>query len=220
MGEKLLCGSERHKDAVLAADGMLLCDGCIVGLRRDLEELPGLYRDLLDEAVSGTGPSVEGPGFVTGTPQGKIYPAMKYNSGASDAADQIQHDVIWWVKKMVSERTRENWSGNAEAGMRWLLREVYWIAGSGEYAVVVRDVSRGLVNRAIAVLDPRGRPVEVGGCVEKIGGLECTGSVRKYGEGKDSRLVCDTCGHRVPIRSWGRYGERVRNRRVEDLKGL
>lgn len=198
-----------------AAHGLVLCDGCITGLRRDISELPGLYAELIREATSGTGPSVDGPGFVTGTRAGDLHPTMRYNEGAAEWASQIEHDVKFWYSKMRKERERVVVDGRVDVCLRWMLREVYWIAGSS-WALDVREVCRGLVGRSVAILDPAGRPVDVAPCIEVIGeGLKCTGTIRKHGDGGKAALVCDTCGYRVPVRAWGRYGQRYMRKTVD-----
>lgn len=224
MVAELVCEADHSVDrnAIrMAAHGLMICDGCVTGMSRDLREIPGLYAELITEAVSGTGPSVEVGGFVTGTRAGSLHPALKYNSGAADAANQIKHDFEWFYSRMRRDREGVKAVARLDVVFKWMLREVYWIAGSS-YAVDFRNVVRGDVGHAVAILDPAGRPVDVGSCIEVVGGVACTGVVRKHGDGGKSRLSCDTCGFRVPVRSWGKYGERVaRTKTVEvKLKGV
>jgi hypothetical protein len=199
----------------LTESGMMLCSGCIVGMRRDLKEIWGLHFELKEEAVHGTGPSVDGPGFVTGTRAGSLHPAMKYNSAAFEAASQIEHDIMWNYAAMRSSREGKAGAVGLEGAVRWLQREQGWIAGSS-FAVDFRNVLRGLIGVAVGIIDPAGRPVELGVCIEMVGGELCTGTVRMIkvqgganGNGGSAKLRCDTCGFVVPVRGWARYGKRV-----------
>lgn len=72
----------------------------------------------------------------------------------------------------------------------------------------VRDVLRSLVGNAYAILDPEGRPKEVGPCHEiAMWGGVCSGTLVMRGSGAKAELSCEVCGVRVPPRQWKRYGE-------------
>lgn len=207
MANKVLCEA-RHPGSKgedkEAAPGMYLCDGCIVGMQRDLEEIPRLHAELMEEGVSGTGPSTEPVGFVTGS-RGEGKPELRYNRAAIQAAEQIAFDIEWAYRNIHRDRGLAPVGVSNLGGMcGWLRLESGWVAGNAGYAVGLRDTVRGLVSHAIAIIDPKGRPVEVGPCIEK----GCTGSVYMIGEGPRCRLACNVCSKTVPVRGWAKYGVR------------
>lgn len=219
MGKKVLCEA-RHAGArgeeKEAAPGLYLCDGCVVGMQRDLEEIPRLHAELMEEGVSGTGPSTEPVGFVTGS-RGDGKPELRYNRAAIDAAGQIVFDVEWAYKNIHRDRGLPVMARAVSLGgmCGWLRLESGWIAGNAGYAVGFRDTLRGLISHAIAIIDPKGRPIEVGPCIEKVGagprgvgGIACMGTVYMIGEGPRCSLSCNVCRKSVPVRGWARYGVR------------
>lgn len=228
MAEKVLCEARHVGSRGMekeAAPGMYLCDGCVAGLQRDLVELPRLHAELMEEGVSGTGPSTEPVGFVTGS-RGEGKPELRYNRAAIEAAGQIAFDLEWAYKNIHQDRGLPPMARvvSLEAMVEWLGSQAGWIAGSATYAVGFRDTVRGLVAFAISILDPAGRPVEVGPCIERVGagkgtlGLACTGTVYMVGEGPRCRLACNVCRKAVPVRGWSRYGVR-RTAATIPLKG-
>jgi hypothetical protein len=222
MGKKVLCEARHAGQREVekeAAPGLYLCDGCVVGMQRDLEEIVRLHDDLMEEGVSGTGPSTEPVGFVTGS-RGEGKPELRYNRAAIEAAGQIAFDMEWAYKSIHKDRGLPRMSQAVSLGgmVGWLRLETGWIAGSAAYAVGFRDTVRGLVSHAVVVLDPKSKRIEVGPCIEKIGGLVCTGTVYMRGEGPRCSLACNVCNKAVPVRGWARYGVR-RTAATLDVKG-
>jgi len=225
MGKKVLCEA-RHAGArgeeKEAASGLYLCDGCVVGMQMDLEEIPRLHAELMEEGTVGTGPSTEPVGFVTGS-RGEGKPELRYNRAAIEAAGQIAFDIEWAYKNIHRDRGLVGVGGAVTIGgmCGWLRLESGWIAGNAGYAVGFRDTVRGLVGHALSVIDPKGRPIEVGPCIEKVGGprgIACTGTVYMIGEGPRCRLACNVCRKSVPVRGWARYGVR-RTAATIEVKG-
>lgn len=212
MTNKVLCEA-RHAGArgedKEAAPGLYLCDGCVVGMQRDLEEIVRLHQELMEEGVSGTGPSTEPVGFVTGS-RGDGKPELRYNRAAIDAAGQIAFDIEWAYKNIHRDRGLPVLSQAVSLGgmVGWLRLESGWIAGNAGYAVGFRDTIRGLIQHAVAILDPKGRRVELGPCIDSVGGVACRGTVYMTGEGPRCRLACNVCGKAVPVRGWAKYGVR------------
>jgi hypothetical protein len=225
MPEKVLCEARHAGQRELekeAAPGMHLCDGCIVGLQKDLAELVRIHDELMEEGVSGTGPSTEPVGFVTGS-RGDGKPELRYNRAAIEAAGQIAFDVEWAYKNIRRDRRLPVMSNAVSLGamVEWLGEEVGWIAGNRSYAVAFRDTVRGLVSYAVMVLDPKSKRIEVGPCIEKVGGekgVACTGTVYMKGEGPRCSLACNVCGKAVPVRGWAKYGVR-RTAATVNVKG-
>lgn len=200
----------------IAVEGLRLCEGCRVSVRRDLEAIPGLWEDLR----SGVATSLNG-GLSRTEPMvsGTRTPGLSYDAAALNCADQMGRDLAYFAKEVLGFA-----GANVPVASARLLRESDRVAGH-ELAPMVREVCRSLVGQAYAILDPAGRPKEVGPCPEMVESEEyigrCTGTLYMRGEGVRAEISCAVCGVKVPPRQWKRYANRYAQVLAEevDVKG-
>lgn len=216
MKEIVYCDAEHRFDAKrlrIAVEGLRLCEGCRVGVQRDLGVIPELWSALrsgVARPVGGLGRSAEP--MVSGTRD----VGLVYDAAALNCAEQISRDIAYFAKEILGRHRSD-----VVVGCVVLRRYLDRTCGH-ELAGNVRAVTRSLVGQAYAILDPAGRPKEIGPCHEfNAFGDMCTGTLLMRGEGAQAALVCGVCGVRVPPRQWKRYGEMYKSAKLttaEDVR--
>lgn len=194
----------------MAVEGLRLCEGCRVGMRKNLEVLPELWRELNAGITVGiSGNLGRSDPIVSGTRER----GLTYDPAALNCAQQMSKDLDYFASEIFGMRNLALPSACAV-----LLRESDRTAGH-VLASNVAEVLRSLVGQAYGILDPAGRPKEIGPCAALApeGGL-CTGTLVMRGEGVRARLSCQVCGVDIPPRKWKRYGKIYQQmRRTEDV---
>lgn len=196
-----------------AADGSRLCRGCIAGMTRHLDQLPGLHADVVESMPaggSGSGPAVSGTRM----------PRLPVNLDAGDQASQIEHDVRYIVGLVTSERGLAGpQRADVESRCAWLAEHVEWLAAS-DYAAEVRSVLAELVSGAMRVISPIRKPIELGPCFQEVDGVPCDGTLYANIANVDgrhpARITCSHCALEVNTSHWFRFGQDWR----EHMRGV
>lgn len=193
-----------------AADGLLLCPGCVERLERDIKQLPRLYAELATRlAVAGDPTPAGGSGNRGGKGGGRPLPV---NLSVVEARDQIAADLRWHARWVCTERGLAGPGSDAVDDMaRWLLAHVAWMSAQDDAADVAGTFAE-LGGRARFLLDPRQRskfPVNAA-CLEVTEGGPCPGQLfANLTAGKEARIECDECGTTYPATTWLRLGRRI-----------
>lgn len=219
MNRIVYCSAVHRFDAErlrIAVEGLRICEGCRSGIVRDLRVIPGLWKDLHSGvATSLVGGLSRTDPLVSGTRARGIV----YDAPALNCAEQMSRDLAYFARWILGQP-----GCSVPVAASRLLQESDRVAGH-ELAPMVREVCRSLVISAYKILDPKGRPVEVGPCPEYLDTEEyigrCTGTLYMRGEGKRAALSCHVCEVVVPQRSWYRYAKRYAEAMAEvvDVKG-
>jgi hypothetical protein len=188
-----------HKRRI-ALEGLRLCYGCRSALDKDLALLPDFWRELhrgVTLSLSG-GMSRSDP-LVSGTRARGIV----YDAAALNCASQMERDLAYYAKAILGQP-----GASVGIAVPRLRRELDRVCGH-TLAPHVRAVCRELVGTAYSILDPAGRPREIGPCIEVVEVDRrtgtCTGTLYMRGEGVRAELSCHSCGVKVPPRKWKRY---------------
>lgn len=187
-----LCMQDRHgDDRPQALPSLRLCRACYNQLKRDLNALPRLYRELDTVLAAGSSPKYGQRVSGSSTKPLPINPAV------ADLRDQIKHDLVWWVKYVAERRGITALPDDRVSEISaWLLRHVDWIAAHPDAAVQCPPVVRELAGRARDLLDPNRRLPTGERCrATNNDGERCTGvitMVQKPDETWTAR--CSVCG--------------------------
>lgn len=186
-----------------AADGQLLCAGCIGGLHRHLTDMPGLY-----EQVVASMPRTRSTG--NGRVSGSHEPGLPVNLAAGELRWQIGHDLYYWASEIaVGRGIHLPPSGRVSVVCGWLDRHIPWLAAREE-AALFRGVLIELTAMAYRVIDPDRPPLVLGQCVETLDDYLCDGTLRAtvldVDDPRPSRVWCDTCTLELTSEQWHRFG--------------
>lgn len=186
-----------------AADGVRLCVGHLLGLHRDIAELPALDSDLLRAHVTSGDP---GRDKVSGTPN----PSMPIREEVAEARAGIMAFLAGWAGNVADERGTTAPRREVSALAVWLESQVDWIAAR-EFVV---DVWAELIEakaKAWRLAYPSGRRrIVVGECIEP----DCAGTLIAYVASTDqllpSTVVCDLRPeHEWPASRWKELARKV-----------
>lgn len=196
------CEAQHRHDPELrriAAEGLRVCDGCRVGMQRDLEAIPELWSDL----QSGVVRLIGGLGRTNSIVSGTRSVGVVYDAAALNCAEQMSRDLEYFCREILGVP-----ESVAVLAAKRLRVESDRVAGH-ELGPMVREVCRSLVGSAYAILDPAGRPKEIGACPQVLdlesGLTRCTGTLYLRGEGRRAEMYCQLCGVRVPLKAWRHY---------------
>jgi hypothetical protein len=170
----------------------------------------GLLRDYLTLATVLTGHRTVAGAYVTGTVDWQLPIA----DPVAELRSQIRHDLTRWARTHADELNVTRPASEEPAHLSaWLARYTDWSAAQpwiDDYLSVLTEL-RG---RARTLIDlPRPRRVDVAACVERPGGVRCTGRLwTRLREDRDPTppiIDCDTCEASYTGDRWKRLGERV-----------
>lgn len=189
-----------------AADGLLMCLGCVGGMHRHLAELP----DLTGQVVASMPKTrTAGAAYVSGSRE----PALPVNLSAGELRWQIGHDLFYWAHEVAVLRgINLPPDGRVSTVCAWLDRHVDWLAAR-PLGADFREVLIELSGHAFGVIDPDRRPVHLGRCVEVAeDGQLCDGwlfaSVLDVDDPRPSKIWCDYCPLAMTAEQWFRFGKR------------
>jgi hypothetical protein len=188
-----------------AADGLLMCLGCVGGMHRHLAELP----DLTAQVVASMPRTRTAGGVKVG---GTREPALPVNLSAGELRSQIAYDLYFWAHEVaVGRGIHLPPDGRVPTVCAWLDRHVDWLAARPQGADF-REVLIELTGHAQGVIDPDRRPVDLGRCVETVEGKLCGGelwaSVLDVDDPRPSSIWCDGCPLVMTAEQWYRFGRR------------
>lgn len=190
-------------------DGMLLCAGCMAGLARNVESMPLLYGELT-RSIAGVSSGSGGAGPISGT---RDY-GVRVNYVLMDVVRQIEVDLRHHCKWVVRERelvVLQDLDWDVRTMTVIVRRNLSWFAAT-EDAGHVRATFRELVGKAFGVLEPRRRPMVLGGCT--VDG--CDGELSAVILDAGSHIVCSSaeCGLLIETAQWGGFLKRYAKRNL------
>lgn len=208
-----ICVAEHYRDPDRprrAAEGSMLCAGCESRLAKQLENLSGLYADVLagSRKVSSTGP-------VKGDPERP----MPATGTQLDARELVRATLVPWCRIVAEERVVDPPDDTVPAMCAFLERHRLWLCGhdaAAEFADEIAHVS----SEALRAAYPGGRRrMVLGPCVGRVSSPDgtargCDGIITATVSPADdllpSFIVCDTDPEHLWTSSeWARLGLKI-----------
>lgn len=193
------CVAEHYRDPERprrAAEGSMLCAGCESRLAKQLENLPGLYADVIagSRKASSTGP-------VKGDPERP----MPATGTQLDARELVRATLVPWCRIVAEGREVDPPADDVPAMCAFLERHRLWLCGHDAAAEFADEIAH-VTSEALRAAYPGGRSrVAIGECPTEIEHADgelgpCSATVYAYPE--QPLIECERCGTSDTLDWW------------------